>query len=67
MRITVCKDCKDRSLGCHDHCERYRNQKESEQQALDKYKADNRGNIQLRQIYSECKVKKMRRYKEDLW
>ena len=31
--ITVCKNCTDRELGCHDRCERYQSEKkETEKQ-----------------------------------
>lgn len=41
MRITVCKDCRERHLGCHDNCERYlkeRNAYEELKQAIRKEK-----------------------------
>lgn len=66
-RITVYRNCHDRYPACHDHCERYLTEKATEQQALDNYRDKNRGNSQLKQIYSERKVKKMRRFKDDLW
>lgn len=66
-RITVCKDCTDRYPACHDHCERYRTEKATEQQAIDNYKSKNSGSYQLKQIYSDRKVKKMRRYGSDIW
>ena len=48
-RITVCKDCAERHLNCHDHCERYiaehnawreAKQKMMERQAIDNAVAD---------------------------
>lgn len=66
-RITVCKNCEERTIGCHSNCEKYLAEKATEQQAIDDYKDRNRGNYQLKQIYSERKVKKMRRYGSDIW
>lgn len=36
MAIFTCKDCSDRHPGCHDHCEKYQNEKV----AYEKRKAD---------------------------
>lgn len=41
FKITCCKDCKDRYLGCHDKCEKYIKQKlqnEKERNAYREYK-----------------------------
>lgn len=35
IKITVCKDCKDRESGCHSRCERYLKER-AEQLELDK-------------------------------
>ena len=37
MRITVCRDCTDRHLGCHDSCERYQAQKQKNEEARKLY------------------------------
>lgn len=37
LRITVCRDCTDRHLGCHDHCDRYQTQKKKNDEARERY------------------------------
>ena len=33
-RVTCCKDCKERNIGCHGACERYLAQKELHKEAV---------------------------------
>lgn len=39
--IWCCKDCKDRHVGCHSVCEKYKEQKEKAKEIDDKAKKDN--------------------------
>ena len=36
MNVTPCKNCQDRTLGCHDKCEKYIEWKAERQKILDK-------------------------------
>ena len=67
MRISCCKDCKERYPACHDHCLKYQSEVASEKASIEKYRKDNVGNNQLKQMYSLKKEKRMRKYKNDLW
>ena len=55
-RITVCKDCEDRYLACHDSCEKYKQAKrdleEDKRLLAEKQKAD--------LVYADYKRKKHR-------
>lgn len=34
MRITVCKDCEDREIGCHGKCERYIKERDAREELM---------------------------------
>lgn len=36
MKITCCKDCTDRQIGCHATCERYLEQKKRNEEEVDR-------------------------------
>ena len=63
MRITVCRDCKERYPACHDYCEKYKEQKQSELDALKSDRKQRTGDYILHQMYSERMVKRNKRKK----
>lgn len=62
-----CKNCPDRYLGCHDHCERYLEDKKKRLDQKEEIRRQNNGNEQLRAIYSKKKIKKIKMFGGDLW
>lgn len=56
-RVTICKDCQDRTAGCHAECEKYiqdRKEYEAEKDRINKNKAD---------YYRQIDVEKQRHMK----
>lgn len=57
QKITVCKDCTDRYLGCHDQCEKFQDAKhkvqEEKEKLLNAMKKD--------AVYADYKRKKIRK------
>ncbi len=38
--MKICKNCKDRYLGCHDHCENFKACKHEQEEIKQKFKLD---------------------------
>lgn len=59
--ITVCKNCTDRHMACHDHCERYQTAK-AENDRIKTLKRNDINNV-FDEILAERKIKRERKYK----
>ena len=62
-RISSCRYCESRYEACHDSCPKYLAEKKADLEAKKRYKEKNLGNLQLHQIASERKAKKIRKKK----
>lgn len=51
-KITCCKDCDERYVGCHGECERYKKQSEIEQKRID----DIRANYKKEADFRDCRI-----------
>lgn len=62
-----CKDCAERYPACHDHCERYQNERKKRAEQIAKYKQMHDGEQQLKEMFSRKYTKKLKKHKDDLW
>lgn len=67
MRITTCKDCPDRYLGCHDHCDRYQAEKAKSDKEREEWVKKNYGEYQLIAIKTQKKARRLRKYGDKAW
>ena len=61
MNITCCLDCKDRHLGCHSVCEKYKDMKQKLQDIKDKKNENNMQNVKSIGFIRNVKRKSDRR------
>lgn len=61
MNITCCLDCKDRHLGCHSTCEKYKEMKQKLQDIKDKKNENNMQNVKSVGFIRNMKRKSDRR------
>lgn len=61
MNVTCCLDCKDRHLGCHGTCEKYKEMKQKLQDIKDKKNENSMQNVKSIGFIRNVKRKSDRR------
>lgn len=61
-KITCCKDCKKRELGCHDKCKEYLEEKNAYMKEKDLYKPDHMLDIYKSDKRFAKRNKQLRKY-----
>lgn len=61
MKITSCRNCEDRYLGCHDHCEKYLSQKRANEEARERERTSNLIDAEFAKMRTRQKVKRIKK------